>query len=127
MKILAVVVASFLNVFVGSALAHGDHPPTHGGVVGRGNDEVVVEFVMEKGVMTVYVDDEMGKPLATKDLSGTLTLLAPRGPAKEVKLVRSGDHTFTAPGIEPARGDRLRARITLKSGEEIESVALFTK
>lgn len=128
MKTLAVVIASVFNLLAfGNAYAHGDHPSEHGGVVGRGDDAIVVEFVMEKGTINVYVHDEAGKPLATKNVTGTLTLIAPQRPAQEVKLVRADDHKFTAPGIVPAPGDRLKARITLPGGEELESVGLFTK
>src|SRR5947207_10123347 len=128
MRTLAVVIASVFNMLAfGNAYAHGDHPSTHGGTVGRGDEAIVVEFVMEKGTINLYVHDEAGQPLATKNLKGTLTLVAPQRPAQEVKLVWAGYHKFTAPGIEPVPGDRLRARITLPSGEELESVALFTK
>jgi len=126
MKRLTVVVASVFNLIAfGNACAHGDHPSEHGGVVGRGDDAFVVEFVMEKGTINVYVHDEAGKPLATKNVTGTLTVIAPQRPAQEVKLVRAGDDKFKAPGLVPAPGDRLRARITLPSGEELESVGLF--
>ena len=128
MKTLAVVIASGFNLLAfGNACAHGDHQSTHGGIMGRGDDAIVVEFVMEKGTINLYVHDEAGKPLATENLTGTLTLIAPQRPAQEVKLVWAGYHKFTAPGIEPVPGDRLRARITLPSGEELESVALFSK
>jgi hypothetical protein len=128
MKTLALVIASVFNLLAFEiACAHGDHPATHGGTVGRGNDEIVVEFVMENGTLNLYVDDEAGKPLATENVTGTLTLIPPQRPAKEVKLVHAGAHKFTAPGIEPVPGDRLRARITLPSGEELESLALFTQ
>ena len=128
MKTLAVVVASVFNLLAfGNAYAHGDHPSEHGGVVGRGDDAIVVEFVMEKGTINVYVHDEAGKPLAAKNVTGTLTLIAPQRPAQEVKLVRADNHKFTAPGIKPAPGDRMKARITLPSGEELESVGLFAK
>jgi hypothetical protein len=127
-KTLAVVVASVFNLLAfGNSYGHGDHPSEHGGVVGRGDDAIVVEFVMEKGTINLYVHDEAGKPLATKNVTGTLTLIAPQRPAQEVKLVRADDHKFTAPGIKPAPGDRLKARITLPGGEELESVGLFTK
>jgi hypothetical protein len=121
---LAAVFASVLAL--GSAYAHGDHPSTHGGTVGRGDDGIVVEFVMEKGTISLYVHDEAGKPLAINNVTGTLTLVPPQHSAQEVKLVPAGDHKFTAPGIEPVTGDRLRALITLPSGEELESVALFS-
>ena len=127
MKTLAVVIASVFNLLAfGNAYAHGDHPSEHGGVVGRGDDAIVVEFVMEKGTINVYVHDEAGKPLATKNVTGTLTLIAPQRPAQEVKLVAAGEHKFKAPGIAPVRGDRMVARITLPSGEETESAALFS-
>ena len=128
MKTPAVVIASVFNLLAfGGAYAHGDHESTHGGVVGRGDDEIVVEFVMEKGTINVYVHDEAGKPLATKNVTGTLTLIAPQRPAQEVKLVAAGEHKFKAPGIAPVRGDRMVARITLPSGEETESAALFAE
>ena len=128
MKTLAVVIASVFNLLAfGNAYAHGDHEATHGGTVGVGNDEIVVEFVMEKGTISVYVHDEAGKPLATKDVTGTLTLISPQRPAQEVKLVCASYHKFTAPGIEPNQGDRLRARIRLSGGEEFESIALFSQ
>ena len=124
---LAAVFASVLYALaIGSAYAHGDHPSTHGGTVGRGDDEIVVEFVMEKGMISLYVHDEAGKPFAINNVSGTLTLVPPQHSAQEVKLVQAGYHKFTAPGIEPVPGDRLRARITLPSGQELESVALFS-
>jgi len=128
MKTRAVIVASVFNLFAfGNAYAHGDHPSTHGGVVGRGDDEVVVEFVMEKGTLNVYVHDEEGKPLATENITATLTLISPQRPAQEVKLVSAGPDKFAAPGVKPAQGDRMRARIKLSTGEEFESVALFTQ
>ena len=128
MKTLAVVIASVFNLLAfGNVDGHGDHASTHGGIVGRGDDGIVVEFVMEKGTISVYVHDEAGKPLATKDVTGTLTLISPQRPAQEVKLVCASYHKFTAPGIEPNQGDRLRARIRLSGGEEFESIALFSQ
>jgi len=128
MKVLAMLIASVLNLLVfGNVWAHGDHEPTYGGTVGRGDDEIVIEFVMEKGTLNVYVHDEEGKPLATKNITGTLTLVSPQRPAQEVKLVSAGPDKFAAPGVKPAQGDRMRARIKLSTGEEFESVALFTQ
>jgi hypothetical protein len=128
MKTRATLITSVFTLLVfGSACAHGDHKSTHGGVVGRGSDDIVVEFVTEKGTLNLYVEDEAGEPLATDKLTGTLTLISPNHPAREVKLVSTGPHRFSAPGIEPAAGDRLVARIKLPSGEEVESVALFAR
>ena len=128
LKTLAVVVASVFNMLAfGNTYAHGDHPSQHGGVVGRGDDEIVIEFVMEKGTLNLYVHDEAGKAIETKNITGTLTVISPQRPAREVKLVSAGSDKLAAPGIEPVRGDRLRARIKLPTGEELESVALFAK
>jgi hypothetical protein len=65
--------------------------------------------------------------VAIENVTGTLTVISPQRPAREVKLVPAGYHTFTAPGIEPVPGDRLMARLRLPSGEELESVALFSQ
>jgi len=128
MKTLAVVVASVFSLLAfGNACAHGDHPSAHGGIMGRGDDAIVVEFVMENGTLNLYVHDEAGKALSIKNLRGTLTLIAPQRPAQEVKLVAAGDNKFKAPGIAPVRGDGMVARITLPSGEEMESAAFFSE
>jgi hypothetical protein len=125
---LAILVASsgFGLFACGNASAHGDHKSTHGGDVGRGNDEIVIEFVMEKGTLNLYVDDEQGKPMDTDKVTGTLTLLSPQRPAQEVKLEQAGPHRLSAPGIKPAPGERMRAHIKFPGGEEFESVALFS-
>ena len=128
MKTFAIVFASLFNLLAfGSTYAHGDHDPKHGGTVGRGDDDIVIEFVMHKGTVTLYVEDDTGKPIATKDIKGTLTLVAPQRAGQEVKLVSAGNNKFTATGLAPVPGDRLRARITLPSGEELESVSLVGK
>jgi hypothetical protein len=127
-KTLAVVVASVFSLLAfGNTYAHGDHPSSHGGIMGRGDDSIVVEFVMENGTINVYVHDEEGKPLATKNVTGTLTIISPQRPPQEGKLVRADDHKFRAPGLEPAPGDRMKARIRLPGGDELESVGLFAR
>jgi len=128
MRALAAVIASGLGIaVVGAVFAHGDHPSSHGGIMGRGDDAVVFEFVMEKATLVVYVHDENGKPLPAKDVSATLTVLPPHALPREVKLVRAGDDKFTAPDVTPATGDRLRAKIKLPNGEEVQSLGLYAK
>jgi hypothetical protein len=56
-----------------------------------------------------------------------LTLIAPQRSGQEVTLVSAGSNKFTATGLKPVPGDRLRARITLPSGEDLESVSLVSK
>ncbi len=128
MNKLAIVSASAITMLAaGLVLAHGDHKSEHGGNVGRGSDEIVVEFVMEKGTLKLYVHDDAGNPIETGKVEGTLTVISPRHPAQQVKLVADGEHRLSAPGVVPVQGDRLRALITLPSGEELESVASFAQ
>ena len=125
LKSASVILASILSlVGFGIACARGDHEPEHGGTVGVGDDQVVVEFVVEKGTLNLYVDDESGEPLESERLVGTLTLVGPHR-QQEVRLIPAGPHKLAAPGVAPATGDRLRARIRLPSGEVVQSVALF--
>lgn len=129
MNVLAIVLASLIGLLtLSSAFAHGDHKPKHGGLMGRGdNDDVIVEFVAEKDRITVYVEDDAGKALAVKGVEGTLTLIPSQRASQDVKLIPAGEGKFTATGLQPVRGDRLRARIVLPTGEALESVSLFTK
>jgi hypothetical protein len=127
MRTLAAVIASLcIGLPHGSASAHGDHKSTHGGDMGRGSDDIVVEFVMEKGTLKVYVTDDAGKPLDVDKVQGTLTVIAPHRPPQEVKLTPDG-RQFLARGAAPRRGDRVRAVFTLPTGEVLESVALFSQ
>jgi hypothetical protein len=128
MKLIAKVLVVLLTLLpVGNALAHGDHAAEHGGVMGRGDDSVVVEFVVEKGTLIVYIEDDSGKPLAKEGVSGTLTVVPPQGLPQQTKLIRVSSRTFAAPDAKPRPGDRMRARIKVADGEEIESVGLFPR
>jgi hypothetical protein len=127
MRKSGVIVASIFSLLAwGPVYAHGDHPSSHGGIMGRGDDAIVVEFVTEKGTLNVYVHDEDGNVLPAKDVSGTLTLLAPQRLPQEVKLVRAGADKFTA-DVKPVTGDRLRVHIKLPAGQELEAVGLYAK
>jgi hypothetical protein len=127
-KLIAQALVVILSLLpVGNAFAHGDHAAEHGGVMGRGDDSIVVEFVVEKGTLIVYVEDDAGKPLAKQGVTGTLTVVPPQGQPQQVKLIRVTDRTFAAPDAKPRPGDRMRARIKVENGEEIESVGLFPK
>jgi len=128
MKTRSLVVASVLGLIsAAGAYGHGDHKPKYGGMVGRGDEEVVVEFVVAKDKVTVYVEDEQGKGIETKDFKGTLTLVPQQGPPKDVALVPAGSNTLTAAGLQPVRGVRLIARLTLPGGQQLQSVALYAQ
>ena len=126
MKIALTVIATVFQVqALCNAHAHGDHKPKHGGIMGRGDDEISVELVMEKGTATLYIEDESGTPLPTVKVKGTLGLAGPGRPAQEGKLVPAGDNKLTAKGLTPLPGDRLRARIILPNGDELSLIFSF--
>ena len=126
MKIAPAVIAAVLQALACcSAYAHGDHKPKHGGIMGRGDDEISVELVMEKGTALLYVEDESGTPLPTEKVKGTLSLASPGRSAQEGKLVPAGDNKLAAKGLTPLPGDRLRARIILPNGDELSAIFSF--
>lgn len=128
MKLIAKLLVVLLGLLpLADALAHGDHAAEHGGVMGRGDDSLVVEFVVEKGTLIVYVEDDSGKPLAKEGVTGTLTVVPPQGAPRQVTLTRVSDRTFAAADAKPLPGDRMRARIKVANGEEFEMVGLFPK
>lgn len=126
MKIAVAVIATLLQTLaLGNAYAHGDHKPKHGGIMGRGDDEISVELVMEKGTAILYIEDESGTPFPTEKVKGTLSVASPGRPAQEVSLISAGDNRLAAKGLTPLPGDRLRARIVLPNGDELSAVFSF--
>jgi len=126
MKIAAAVFATLLQVLLTcNACAHGDHKPKHGGIMGRGDEEISVELVVEKGTATLYIEDDSGTPLPAEKVKGTLSLVGPGRPAQEAKLIPASDNKLTAKGLAPVPGDRLRARLILPNGDELSAVFSF--
>jgi len=126
MKIALAVLAAVLHTLaLCDAYAHGDHKPKHGGIMGRGDDEISVELVMEKGTAILYIEDESGTPIRTEKVRGTLSVTSQGRPAQEAKLIPAGDNKLAAKGLTPGPGDRLRARIILPSGEEFWPIFSF--
>jgi hypothetical protein len=126
MKIALAMIGTVLQVLAFyNAYAHGDHKPKHGGIMGRGDEEISVELVMEKGTVTLYIEDEGGTPLAAEKVKGTLSLAGPGRPPQEEKLIPAGDNKLIAIGLKPLPGDRLRSRIILPNGYELSSIFSF--
>ena len=125
MKFALAIATVFQALAFCNAYAHGDHKPKHGGIMGRGDDTISVELVMEKGAAVLYIEDEGGAPLPTEKVKGTLNVIAPGRPAQEAKLIPAGDNKLTARGLTPLPGDRLRARIILPSGDELSAIFSF--
>ena len=126
MKVALAVMTTVLQALAScNAYSHGDHKPKHGGIMGRGDDEISVELVMEKGTAILYVEDESGTPLPTENVKGTLSVAAPGRPAQEGKLIPAGENKLAAKGLTPLPGDRLRARIILPNGDELSAIFSF--
>jgi hypothetical protein len=125
MKLL-VLLAAFL-IQPGLAFAHGDDKPKHGGIMGRGDDTVTVEFVYQNGIVTVYVEDhDSATPIPADRLKGAwLSVQGPGRPPQQAKLVPAGGNKLTAPGLAPRVGDRLNARVILPNGMETLSIVTF--
>jgi hypothetical protein len=126
-KTLLVVLASvFQLATMANAYAHGDDKPKHGGIMGRGDEEVSIELVMENSVVALYLEDHgNGTPIPTHSVKGWLRLAAPQRPAQEAKLIPAGENKLTASGLAPRPGDRLTVRVTLPNGDEVSSIFLF--
>ena len=121
----AAVVAAFFFWPV-LALAHGDDKPKHGGIMGRGDDTVTVELVMQDGVMALYVEDhDTQAPIPAKKLSGGwVSVVGPGRPAQKADLVPADGNKLTASGLTPRKGDRISARFILPNG--METLSIFT-
>ena len=123
---LAAVMAAFQLATCTGVHAHGDDKPKRGGTMGRGDDSVSIELVVEQGVVALYVEEHANHaPISSERMQGWLGLVARGGPGREVKLVPAGANKLTAPGLKPVAGERLRARIILPNGDEVSSVFLF--
>jgi hypothetical protein len=109
-----------------SAHAHGDDKPKRGGTMGRGDDTVSIELVMEQGTLALYVEEHAGHaPISTERMTGWLRVVSRGAADQEVPLVPAGANKLIAPGLKPVAGQRLRARIVLPNGDEIASVFLY--
>lgn len=123
---LAAMIAVFQFAACASAYAHGDDKPKRGGIMGRGDDSVSIELVVENAVVALYVEEHANDvPIPSARMKGWLSLAVRGRPAQEVTLVPAGGNKLTAPGLKPVAGERLRARIILPNGDEVSSVFLF--
>ena len=125
MRSLVVLLALLLQS--GIALAHGDDKPKHGGIMGRGDDTVTVEFVYQNGIVTVYISDhDSATPIPADRMKGAwLSVQGPGRPPQQAKLVPAGGNKLTASVLAPRVGDRLNARFILPNGMETLSIVTF--
>ena len=120
MNKLAIVSASAITMLAaGLVLAHGDHKSEHGGNVGRGSDEIVVEFVMEKGTLKLYVHDDAGNPIETGKVDGNAdrhlaSASCPTGEAgrgRRASIERAGRRSGPGRPLEGAHHASQRRRV----------------
>lgn len=109
------------------ALAHGDDRPKHGGIMGRGDDSFSVEFVLRKGVVTVYIEDhEKEAPVAAGKMKGAWLSITGSGRLpQQAELKPAGANSLSAAGLSVRVGDRMSVRLVLPDGRETDSLVVF--
>lgn len=109
-----VSLAALVSLSAGTALAHGGAKAMHGGIVQVAND-LSFELVVDADGVTIYLMDH-GKPLASKGISGKLTVL--QGAQKaEAEIKEAGDNKLRATGVKLGKGDKLVAVINAAAGK----------
>ena len=110
-----------------AVLAHGDDQPKHGGIMGRGDDTVTVEFVYHGGVLAVYVEEhDSGIPIASEKLKGAFLGMYGVGRLpQQASLVPAGANRLLAEGIAPRVGDRLSVLLMLPDGMQTWSIVTW--
>jgi hypothetical protein len=111
----------------GAACAHGDDKPKHGGIMGRGDESVSVEFVVHNGVVTIYVEDhETEAPVPADQVKDAwLSVTGSGRPGQEVRLLPASGNSLSAVVLTVRVGDRLRMSMQLPDGREARSLVVF--
>jgi hypothetical protein len=107
---LALLCCAFLSP---GAVAHGDWPPKHGGIMNIGG-ETTFELVQGKRGVTVYVEDH-GQPLATQGSQASFTIARPAGTSTFVAQA-AGGNKLHVPGAVVREGDKVTLKVTLGNG-----------
>lgn len=110
MKALLAALLAASALAAGSAWAHGDETPRHGGIVQMAG-EVKFELVAKADRAEVYLDDH-GQTIPTAKVTGKLTVLGAGGKS-EAKLEPEGNARLVARGVKLAKGDKVVALVTL--------------
>ncbi len=98
------------------AQAHGDAKPQHGGIVQKAND-LSFELVAQADGAMIYLMDH-GKPLASKGITGKLTVL--QGSNKvEADIKEASDNTLLVMGVKLGKGDKLVAALSNVGGKSM--------
>jgi hypothetical protein len=121
------ILLATLALQAGIAFAHGDDRPKHGGIMGRGDDSFSVEFVLRKGVVTVYIEDhEKEAPVAAGKMKGAWLSITGSGRLpQQAELKPAGANSLSAAGLSVRVGDRMSVRLVLPDGRETDSLVVF--
>ena len=113
-----VMMAAAGALALGAVRAQVDPRPKHGGVMSRGDHDIVAELVAQADRLVIYVEAD-DKPVATAGAEATLRRLArSRTPEQAVTLTPAGDNMLAGSGLNLARGDQLRAYVRFANGRE---------
>lgn len=108
-KFLMMVVLGLTGLGFQAAMAHGEHPARHGGIV-QTVQELDFELVVQPDGALLYVEDH-GKALALAGASGKLTVL--QGSQKADYALAVAGERFEARGALLSSGARVVAVLTL--------------
>ena len=101
-------------VLPATVYAHGNAKARHGGIAQMAQD-LEFELVAQPDAAVIYVVDH-DQPLATKGMSGKLTVL--RGSQKtEAPLQEAGTNQLRATGVKLEKGDKVVATIQSSKGK----------
>ena len=104
-------VAAAMILSIGTASAHGDLKPHHGGVVEMAG-EVKFELVARGDGVELYLDDH-GQTMPTAKLGGKLTVMS-SGAKTDAKLEPAPGDKLVARGLKLAKGDKVIAIVTME-------------
>jgi len=85
-----ILLAAYIALSPLAAAAHGAPPVAqHGGAVAEASNDYWIEMVMSGSEITVYVNDETNKPVASAQVAGTARLLV-GGKSQQIVLAPAG-------------------------------------
>ena len=103
-----------LAAVLGSAQAHGDWPPKHGGLMNDGG-ETSFELVGRGPAIAFYVEDH-GTPLHMEGARGTITVTRGAVVWSAAVAYDKGNRLITRLPGKLKRGDQVLVRVTLANG-----------
>jgi len=125
MKIALAVLAAVLHTLaLCDGYAHGDHKPKHGGIMGRGDDEVSVELVMERAPPSSTSRTRPGVPSRRKG-EGNTEPRQPRAARPRRKADPRGRQQAHGKGPHAASGGQAESAHHPASGEEFWPIFSF--